>query len=78
MLLIGQGAEAKVFRTEFLGEQAVMKQRIAKAYRHPDLDRELLSRRIKDVLFSYVVLIFVGSQVYFKVFEEWHQCTGDL
>ena len=34
---------------EFLGEDAVLKQRVPKSYRHPDLEAELTSRRIKEV-----------------------------
>lgn len=48
MRMIGQGAEAKVFETEFLGRNAIMKSRPAKEYRHPELDRQLRTQRTKN------------------------------
>ncbi|RKP26517.1 kinase-like domain-containing protein [Syncephalis pseudoplumigaleata] len=44
--LIYQGAEARVYRTPFLGRTAVVKERFSKAYRHPTLDHKLTSRRV--------------------------------
>ncbi len=46
-ILIRQGAEAKVFRCEFLGRKAVVKLRFAKKYRHPQLDETLTKDRLK-------------------------------
>lgn len=43
--LLRQGAEAKVYSLEYLGRAAIMKERFAKTYRHPDLDRKLRYRR---------------------------------
>ncbi|XP_065065120.1 EKC/KEOPS complex subunit TP53RK-like [Rhopilema esculentum] len=45
MELIKQGAEAKVFKVEYLGKQAIVKQRFRKTYRHPSLDEKLTHRR---------------------------------
>ena len=44
---IGRGAEATVVRTEFLGRDAVRKTRARKGYRHPELDRHLISSRTR-------------------------------
>ncbi|KAK1444798.1 non-specific serine/threonine protein kinase like protein [Babesia gibsoni] len=44
--LIAQGAEARVTRIRYLGQNAVLKTRLSKAYRHPDLDEALTVKRI--------------------------------
>ena len=43
--LIKQGAEAKVYRGNFLGRPCVVKQRFKKKYRHPVLDDKLTRKR---------------------------------
>lgn len=48
MRMIGQGAEAKVFETEYLGKDAILKVRPSKGYRHPDLDIHLRTSRTKN------------------------------
>lgn len=51
--LISQGAEAKVFKIrEYLGEPAIVKERLSKSYRHPDLDDRLNKERMKFVRFN--------------------------
>ena len=47
MELIKQGAEAKLFRTEYLGREAVVKQRQHKKYREKSLDDRILKERIR-------------------------------
>ena len=44
---VGVGAEAVVTHTEFLGRDAVVKSRVRKGYRHPDLDDHLRTKRTK-------------------------------
>ncbi|KAG0223828.1 TP53 regulating kinase [Actinomortierella wolfii] len=44
--LIKQGAEARVYIAPFCGRPAIVKERFAKAYRHPALDKKLTSRRV--------------------------------
>lgn len=51
-----QGAEAKLFVSPFAGEDAIWKVRIPKAYRHPDLERRLTSRRILQVSWFFKCL----------------------
>lgn len=41
------GAEATIAKIVFLGRDAVIKKRIAKGYRHPDLDKHLRSIRTR-------------------------------
>ncbi|XP_065666763.1 EKC/KEOPS complex subunit TP53RK [Hydra vulgaris] len=43
--MIKQGAEAKVYRCEFFGQEVVVKQRFKKSYRHPILDDKLTRKR---------------------------------
>lgn len=42
---VGQGAEAIVYEGMFFGKQCILKQRLPKTYRHPDLDLRLLRQR---------------------------------
>ena len=41
MELIGHGAEAKVYKVTKEDSVFVVKQRLPKKYRHPDLDRKI-------------------------------------
>ncbi|XP_071329202.1 EKC/KEOPS complex subunit TP53RK [Trachinotus anak] len=43
--LLKQGAEARLYRTEFLGKPSIVKERFPKRYRHPVLDEKLTHRR---------------------------------
>ncbi|XP_054483204.1 EKC/KEOPS complex subunit TP53RK-like [Anoplopoma fimbria] len=43
--LLKQGAEARVYRAEFLGKPTIVKERFTKRYRHPVLDEKLTHRR---------------------------------
>lgn len=43
--LIKQGAEARVYRTFFLGKATVVKERFLKGYRHPELEDKVTHRR---------------------------------
>ena len=45
--LLRQGAEARIYKGVFLGQQCVVKERFSKKYRHPDLDARLTKERIK-------------------------------
>ncbi|KAJ1816453.1 serine/threonine-protein kinase bud32 [Coemansia sp. RSA 2599] len=47
-VLLRQGAEARVYKTEISGKQVVAKQRFSKTYRHPDLDRKLTRGRMNQ------------------------------
>ncbi|RLI07693.1 Kae1-associated kinase Bud32 [Candidatus Bathyarchaeota archaeon] len=43
--LVRKGAEAHIFLARWLGRTVVVKHRVPKAYRHPELDRALRARR---------------------------------
>lgn len=43
--LLKQGAEARVYRAQFLGKPAIVKERFPKRYRHSVLDEKLTHRR---------------------------------
>ncbi|KAJ2726122.1 hypothetical protein GGI07_000761 [Coemansia sp. Benny D115] len=47
-VLIRQGAEARVYKTELSGRPVVAKQRFSKKYRHPDLDHKLTRARMNQ------------------------------
>lgn len=42
------GAEATIHEATFMGRAVVVKQRVAKGYRHPDLDARLRAERTRD------------------------------
>lgn len=45
--VIKQGAEAKLFISEFNGQPCLVKERFQKKYRHPDLDTQLTKERMR-------------------------------
>lgn len=47
MDLIKQGAEARIYRSEFEGKPCLIKERFEKKYRLPELDQQLTKERIK-------------------------------
>ncbi|KVI03915.1 EKC/KEOPS complex subunit TP53RK [Cynara cardunculus var. scolymus] len=46
LVLIKQGAEARVFESTFAGRKSVVKERFSKKYRHPTLDSKLTLKRL--------------------------------
>ncbi|XP_056865588.1 uncharacterized protein LOC108838930 isoform X2 [Raphanus sativus] len=46
LLLITQGAEARVFESTFVGRRSIVKERFSKKYRHPILDVKLTLKRL--------------------------------
>ncbi|KAJ6709013.1 EKC/KEOPS COMPLEX SUBUNIT BUD32-LIKE ISOFORM X1 [Salix koriyanagi] len=46
LVLIKQGAEARVFESSFVGRRSVVKERFSKKYRHPTLDSKLTLKRL--------------------------------
>ncbi|KAG5394461.1 hypothetical protein IGI04_024424, partial [Brassica rapa subsp. trilocularis] len=46
LLLIKQGAEARVFESTFVGRRSIVKERFSKKYRHPILDVKLTLKRL--------------------------------
>ncbi len=62
-VLIKQGAEAKIYRGNFQGKSCIVKERFAKAYRHPQLDREITKERLKSEVRSLVRSRFAGKDI---------------
>eukprot|EP01080_Neovahlkampfia_damariscottae_P002071 gene2071-1943_t len=48
MKLINQGAEARIYATNFLGKETIIKERFSKKYRHPILDQKLTQSRVSQ------------------------------
>ncbi|KAK7273666.1 hypothetical protein RIF29_14724 [Crotalaria pallida] len=46
LILIKQGAEARVFEFSFVGRRSVIKERFSKKYRHPTLDSKLTLKHL--------------------------------
>ncbi|KAH8509280.1 hypothetical protein H0E87_011156 [Populus deltoides] len=46
LILIKQGAEARVFESSFVGRRSIVKERFSKKYRHPTLDSKLTLKRL--------------------------------
>ena len=46
--IIKQGAEAKIYTTDFFGKDAIVKERFCKSYRVPALDEKLTQRRMSQ------------------------------
>ncbi|RZC52294.1 hypothetical protein C5167_020728 [Papaver somniferum] len=52
LVLLKQGAEARVFESTFVGKRSVVKERFSKKYRHPTLDSKLTLKRLNAVSFE--------------------------
>ncbi|XP_059437961.1 uncharacterized protein LOC132170854 [Corylus avellana] len=46
LILLKQGAEARVFESAFVGRRSIVKERFSKKYRHPTLDSKLTLKRL--------------------------------
>ncbi|KAI4301224.1 hypothetical protein L6164_034523 [Bauhinia variegata] len=46
LILLKQGAEARVFESTFVGRRCIVKERFSKKYRHPTLDSKLTLKRL--------------------------------
>jgi N6-L-threonylcarbamoyladenine synthase/protein kinase Bud32 len=61
--LVGKGAEAELYACKWLGADAVVKRRVKKAYRLPELDRRLRSERTKREAKALCSAASAGSRV---------------
>ena len=61
MVLMKQGAEAKIYSGTFMGRPAIIKERFSKAYRHPDLDKSLTVQRTKAEVRSIMRCRMIGK-----------------
>lgn len=57
LVLIKQGAEARVFESTFAGRKSIIKERFSKKYRHPTLDTKAK---------AHTQALKCGGQVYDK------------
>lgn len=47
----------KIYKINYLSDECILKERIEKKYRHPDLDKRLTTERMKAVIYmNYFVL----------------------
>lgn len=46
LILVKQGAEARVYDSHFVGRRCIVKERFSKKYRHPTLDSKLTVKRL--------------------------------
>ncbi|KAL2326070.1 hypothetical protein Fmac_025128 [Flemingia macrophylla] len=46
LILLKQGAEARIFESSFVGRRSVVKERFSKKYRHPTLDSKLTFKHL--------------------------------
>ncbi|KAK9110492.1 hypothetical protein Sjap_018552 [Stephania japonica] len=46
LILLKQGAEARVFESSFVGRKSIVKERFSKKYRHPTLDSKITVKRL--------------------------------
>ena len=82
MELWKQGAEAKLYKTNFYGKPCIVKERFTKSYRHPILDKSLTAHRIKSEIRAmlrcrmngmYIKCIFkkcYQNNLFLSLFEE--------
>ena len=75
LVLIKQGAEAKLYSGYFHGKPCIVKERFVKTYRHPQLDQEISKERLKNEVRSLVRCRFAGKifsscfHIYFILFR---------
>lgn len=46
LILVKQGAEARIFESQFVGRRSIVKERFSKKYRHPTLDSKITLKRL--------------------------------
>ena len=74
MELVSQGAEARIFRCIFLGQETLVKERFAKLYRHPDLDRTLRARQFATELRALLRCSRMGLRVPLVLWADVASC----
>ncbi|VFQ62947.1 unnamed protein product [Cuscuta campestris] len=69
LVLIKQGAEARIFESTFVGQRSIVKERFSKKYRHPTLDLKLTLRRLNAVgLSNYSIPVSDCLKLTFMLF----------
>lgn len=72
---VASGAEAKVFNTDYLGYEAVVKKRVAKSYRCPELDKHLRLVRMKNEARLIIDARSVGVRTPFVYDIDTEECN---
>ena len=62
-----QGAEARVYVSEFYGRPCIIKERFVKTYRVPELDQKLTQRRISQVSLVLKLITCVNTYILLQV-----------
>jgi len=73
MTLWKQGAEARLYISDFYGKATIVKERFSKKYRHPELDKTLTSQRTRSEVRTMMKCRACGIHtpaVYFVDMEE--------
>jgi TP53 regulating kinase-like protein len=63
--LIKQGAEAKLYKGNYLGRPAIVKERFKKRYRHINLDDHLTKERMKSEARAILRCKLAGKCLFF-------------
>lgn len=61
--LLKQGAEARLYVGNYLGRDVIAKERFSKKYRHPDLDAQLTTERIRGEIKGIIRCKMIGLDV---------------
>ena len=68
--LISQGAEAKVYLTDFHGKTCIVKERFPKSYRVKELDDKLTKQRILNEVKNLAKLNKIGINTPYVIFVD--------
>ncbi|CAN0898503.1 EKC/KEOPS complex subunit bud32 [Linum grandiflorum] len=79
LVLIKQGAKARVFESNFVGRRCVVKERFSKKYRHPTLDAKLTLKRLNEArCMTKARRLGVSTPVLYAVDTILHSLTFDF
>ncbi len=72
LILIKKGAEAELFKSEFLGKKVLIKKRVSKKYRRKELDEKIRIERNKReaVLLHKAKIIGVRTPIVYRIDSE--------
>jgi TP53 regulating kinase-like protein len=65
--ILKQGAEAKLYVSDFYGRAAIIKERFTKTYRHPNLDKQLAVQRTKSEVRAMLRCRSYGTLAIYKI-----------
>jgi hypothetical protein len=70
--LIKQGAEAKLYKGNYLGRPTIVKERFKKSYRHVDLDNHLTKERMKSEARALLKCKLAGNYLFLLSIFSYH------